>query len=371
MNKKTINTMVILLFIVVGVVATMVAYNNLKTQIALADDDEKIETDKDDNEQEVDKDDEKDDDEKDDEEEKDKEVKKETKKEKDDDEDEDKYESKAYKNKEQKEEKEKYENKENKEEDEIDDEKDDEDSNDDEIISQEVLKNADGTTTKRLMKKDGEEIKIVEITYDSSGNKIMEKKMEKSNNEKEFKIKTYDVYGKKVAEYELKSKNGAIVKVEYKEGDAEGKVKFNIEKKEFSIKSENKEDGDVKIKMDGNDFEIVKSGIVAITDVPMKIDSSTGKIKVTTAKGDVVLKYMPDVIVKKIKEKGSMDLVNKVELQDDNQLKYRVQGVDFQKLLGIFTVDIPMSLTYDSQTGSLLSESTDGFFSKILNIFSF
>ncbi len=245
------------------------------------------------------------------------------------------------------------------------------DEYEDASIVRETINNPDGTTTNRYTKTEGSEISVTEVTYDANGNKIMEKKMEKEGEQEEFKLKFYDIYGQSIAQYELKSKNGAVVKIEYEEDGKEGKVKYNAGSKEFVIEFDGEDDGEVKIKSDGEFFRISKEGSVAFTSFPMQINEATGDITITTSNGDVVLKAMPDNIMEKATENGDMEIVEKIELDEDGELEYRIQGIDFQKLLGIFTVEIPVEMTYNAQTGDLLDKSSGGFFSTILNFFSF
>lgn len=246
---------------------------------------------------------------------------------------------------------------------------DDSDEFDDEDYSAvETVDNADGTITNRYTKIDGNETMIREVNQDANGNKISEKVFEKDMNSNELKLKLYDIYGERISQYELKIKNGSVAKIHYEGGEISGKIRYRVDGKEFVIKDEK---GDIKVGLEDEDFRIARNGKLVISSFPMQVDGINGDITIVTPNGNVVLTAMPDVIVDKATEDGNIDILGKVELKERDQLEYEVQGIDYQKLLGIFTVEIPVKLEYNAQTGEIVGRDSGGFFNILLNIFSF
>ncbi len=348
--------------------------NSVKTPSVLGEEDE----DEDDEEDEKDEKDE--DDEEDEKDEKDEDDEEDEKDEKDDDDDKDEDEDKDH-NEDEEDEKDEADEDDEKDEDEDEDENEDNDfygdeDDEDEIVKRETVKNADGTTTEKITKIDGDETEIKEITYDQNGNIIMIKETETEKDGKtEIEVKTFDIYGNRLGEYELKTKDGKVVKVQVEEdGLGESKVKFDAKNETLIIKTSGAPGNDsssyLRIKTSGENFILTRSGRQAVSNFPMTVDEATGRVLVRTAAGNIELRILPDTIIQSAQNKGGLDIVQGAELSDDKGLKYVISGTKTEKFFGVFTVEIPAVLTYDAQTGSYV-RSDQPFFSKVLDLFSF
>ena len=237
-----------------------------------------------------------------------------------------------------------------------------------------TITNPDGTTSeiKREVKKDGE-IKLEIRTFDAEGNKIMVEKFESDGGKEESRVKTYDATGTKLSDFKFKTEDGKELELRIKEGDVElQRVRLNVDKNELVVRTG--DESRVRIRTDENNFVISREGINAASKFPISIDDATGEIFVKTPAGDVQLKAMPDTIVQKAQASNDLDVVKSVELNSQadkaSNLEYVVTGTKSEKLLGVFTLNIPSSLIYDAATGNFV-KNDQSFVTRILNLFSF
>lgn len=247
-----------------------------------------------------------------------------------------------------------------------------EDSNDDYNEDSEVVTNTDGSTTTVTTKtEDNGNVKITTSTIDAAGNETKEVIETKDNGEQEVSIESKFTDS---TQFEYKQEDGGIIKLEIqqKTEGVKSKVEFDSENNEFEVEVNDNATNTLKVKFNDNMFKLTRSGVEAATNFPIVIDEETGVVSVTTSKGNVVLKQMPDTIVNKASIDNSLDSIEGIDLEEDekNKLTYVVKGNKSEKLLGLIAVEIPTILNYDPTSGSLL-EITQTFVSKILDLFSF
>lgn len=264
-------------------------------------------------------------------------------------------------------------------EDEDEDEADDEDEDENEVVTKTTVNNPDGTRTEVTTKVDGDETKVTELTYDQNGNLIMKKQTEQEGVKGEVKTTTYDIYGNKLSQVEMKTLDGQIIKIESddeEDGDdaeADGvEMKYDAQNQRLIIESEQ---GDAEsrlvIAVDGDNFTITQAGYRAAADFPMTVDEATGAITIQTSAGPIALKALPGTIVQSALNSGEINVISGTDIEEsDHKIVYTLTGTKFEKLLGIFTVEIPVEVEYDGQSGQFMDSSTS-FFSGILDIFSF
>ena len=272
--------------------------------------------------------------------------------------------------------------------DEIENEVDDDDDNDGvadlddsksensgkEQKTRQTVVNTDGTTSeiRREVKKDGE-IKMEVRTFDAEGNKIMVEKYESGDGKEKSRVKTYDATGTKLSDFRFKTEDGKELELRVKEGDTElQRVKFNVDKNELIVRTG--DESRVRIRTNKDNFVISREGINAISKFPISVDDATGEVFVKTPAGDIQLKAMPDTIVQKAQASDDLDDVKSLSLNTQSDealnLEYVVTGTKSEKLLGVFALNIPSSLVYDTQTGGFV-RNEQGFVTRILDLVSF
>ena len=249
---------------------------------------------------------------------------------------------------------------------EIEDEFDDDD---DKEKSLERIENPDGTVSFIKREVEGDKIKIEIKTYNAAGIKIGESKVEIDGDKSESNIKEFDTLGKLLKSLEIKTEDGGELKLKIKEtqdGQMElSKLKYDLIKQELEIKLE---DGNLRIRVEGDNFELIDGASKVLTNFPITADPLTGQIFVTTPKGIVELKQMPDSILEKALAHGGTAEIK--DLQSIKELEYRVESESVEKLLGLFPISIPSVGYYDSQTGEIIEEQIS-LINRILSALSF
>jgi len=270
-----------------------------------------------------------------------------------------------------------------------DDDNDDDDNNNsgsgsssNETKTRDFIVNDDGTTTEtRREEGDDGEIKLEVRTYDADGNKIEVRKYEQDDDgEIKVRYKVYDSFGNKLSDFRLRTEDGKELELRIKEGNTEiTRVIFDIEDNELIVKtgSEGEEDGNrLRIRTEGNNFVLTRSGVDALSRFPISVDADTGEIFVDTPAGEVMLTAMPDTIVEKAVASDDLDDVGEVTLDTaegspfGEGLEYVVTGTVSGNLFGLFDIQIPSVLIFDAETGDFVSNE-QSFISRILNLFSF
>ncbi|OGG49731.1 hypothetical protein A2704_01045 [Candidatus Kaiserbacteria bacterium RIFCSPHIGHO2_01_FULL_54_36b] len=251
--------------------------------------------------------------------------------------------------------------------------------------SREFVANSDGTITEiRRETSSNGKVKVRYVTRDANGNKLEDRRGEydPKEGEEKVRIKTYDQFGNKLSDLEMETKDGKKLEIQLKEGEQDvAHVKYDVDDEELEIRTGNSDfamadedvltENSVKIRAMGDQFLITRKGIGVKANFPITVDNATGKIFVKTPVGNVELAAMPDTIVEKAKAAQGVDVVEDVSLaSDDKSVEYVVSGTRFERLLGLFTIDIPSQTHFDAQTGDFV-QSDGPFFSKILDLFSF
>jgi len=259
--------------------------------------------------------------------------------------------------------------------------------------TEETIQNKNGTTTTIKREIEGNQEKVQMRTYDATGNKIGEVEYEGDDKAKELQVKNYNAYTlEQLKNLKLQTSDGKILELQVngREGATESKVEYDSENKELKVKVKNKvksetetetenmeEDSELKIKVGGDGFKLTQGEYNALLNYPISVNEETGEVYVTTGNGSqIILEEMPESIVNRARLADSVKSVDKVELNlvnkdtADSSLEYTVKGTKSQKLLGVFSVNIPISLKYSAQNGDLL-DSSQTTLNKILDLLSF
>ncbi len=157
------------------------------------------------------------------------------------------------------------------------------------------------------------------------------------------------------------------------------RVKFDVEKQELVVRSnesDSESDEDkLRIKMRGENFLLTRNGADALSKFPLIVDDATGQVLVQTPNGEISLGVMPDTIIEKAEASENIDNVSGVELEvgdasTGSSLEFKMFGTKSEKLLGMFTLQIPSIVIYNAQTGEFVRDEKT-FVTKLLDLFSF
>ena len=184
-------------------------------------------------------------------------------------------------------------------------------------------------------------------------------------------------------EVELRSVDGRIfvkIKTKTRRGEFEEEIEAsgsaNIASLKLKIKDE---EVDLKIESrDGNILlvqEVENGERVASTNLQMLINSTTNTISIQTESGTFELLKFPAEIMNTLLSSESLENVEKLELKENfeggvTRIVYHAEGSDSVKLLGLFTVNAPIGVDIDSQSGQELLVSEPWYLKYLSFLFS-
>ena len=146
-------------------------------------------------------------------------------------------------------------------------------------------------------------------------------------------------------------------------GDAEDENEVEDEIEE-EIEIEDEEDGTrsarIKIRSRDGEFEFEAEGVSARSNFPVSVNSETNELIITTPSGERVVTVLPDQAVENMIENGVIDQSLSIEIQDgQTEVEYEIDGVDEQKLLGLFRIAIARRARVSAENGEVLSVEQD------------
>ncbi len=178
-------------------------------------------------------------------------------------------------------------------------------------------------------------------------------------------------------------KNGVKIKIEKEDGKLMLKKEYQDGKEEKMgedkmIKVKEKRGEELTIENDKQETILRRGKVKARTNFPLSINPDTNELVVTTPAGSKVVSVLPDTAVKALVDNGVLSTVEKDSTgeavakltEENNQLMYEVQGENKQRILGLFSVNIPKKVKISAQTGKIVKVEQP-FFAKILNLFAF
>lgn len=155
--------------------------------------------------------------------------------------------------------------------------------------------------------------------------------------------------------------------------------KEEIEEVEDVEEAENVEDVEEEIDDDVNvesEFEqesetISSDGTVNKFKFKLKTKKVNGKTVIETANGNMEIKNNPEDSVENLVNAGILDTPTSFEAKtnDNNKIEFEVRGVEIKKLLGLFEVSLPKTVTVDSETGNVVN-SNQSIWIKFLSLLS-
>lgn len=184
-------------------------------------------------------------------------------------------------------------------------------------------------------------------------------------------------------EVELSSEDGRIfvkIKTKTQSGEFEKEIEAsgsaNIASLKLKIKDE---EVDLKIKSQDGEIllvqEVENGDRVASTNLQMLINSTTNTISIQTESGTYELLKFPAEIMNTLLSSESLENVEKLELKENfeggvTRIVYHAEGSDSVKLLGLFTVNAPIGVDIDSQSGQELLVSEPWYLKYLSFLFS-
>lgn len=140
---------------------------------------------------------------------------------------------------------------------------------------------------------------------------------------------------------------------------------------------EGTESSKVKIGQINGMFTFREQKFGAESQFPVSVNKTTKELTITTPNGAKVVAVLPDAAVENMLGQNVIDRILgangqlvQVKVDANGNLFYEISGVKDEKLLGLFSVAIPKTLSVSTQTGDLTSINQDTL-SKLLDALSF
>lgn len=217
-----------------------------------------------------------------------------------------------------------------------------------------------------------------DVLSESDERKDEEKKEEKKEEKEQKRVEVKD----KERKEEKKE-----VKEEIKKEISSGRIKIdpvitvkrseNTEN-ENETKDKNEVENENEVDEDETETEFEQESETASPDgtvnkFKLKIKTRTvaGKTIIETASGEMEVENSPEEAVNSLVENEVLDTPTSFEAKtnDNNKVEFEVQGVEVKKLLGLFAVNLPKTVTVDAETGDVTS-SNQSVWTRFLSLLS-
>lgn len=188
--------------------------------------------------------------------------------------------------------------------------------------------------------------------------KVEEKKQERESNETKDEVKNEE---KKEFKQEVKKEiSSGKIKIDEVEVEEENETEDSVEN-----------DNEVETEFEQESETASPDGTVNKFKLKIKTRTVAGKTIIETASGEMEVEKSPEDAVNSLVENEVMDSPTSFEAKtnDNNKVEFEVQGVEVKKLLGLFAVNLPKTVTVDAETGDVTS-SNQSVWTRFLSLLS-
>lgn len=130
----------------------------------------------------------------------------------------------------------------------------------------------------------------------------------------------------------------------------------------------------LKIKSSDGEFQFEQEGshIQTQANFPVSVDAVTRELTITTPAGVKTVTVLPDQAVANLIANGFLSSQTNVEIETDeaNEPVYQIEGVKFEKFLGLFNAGIEKTIKVSAKSGEILA-TNQSIFNRILDLLSF
>lgn len=205
------------------------------------------------------------------------------------------------------------------------------------------------------------------VLSDSDENKVEEIKKEEKKDEKKDENKEKE---QKKVETKVKTENEQRLTT--------GKIEIDEVENENEAKNDAKDDKDEPEDKTEIESEFEQESETASSDgsvnkfkFKLKTRTVNGKTIIETANGEMEVKSSPEDSVDNLVNIGVLDTPTSFEAKTNNnsKIEFEVQGVEVKKLLGLFEVNLPKTVTVDSETGTVVN-TNQNIWTRFLSILS-
>lgn len=203
--------------------------------------------------------------------------------------------------------------------------------------------------------------------------KVEEKKQERESTETKNEVKNEE---KKEVKQEVKNeissgriKIDPIITVKRSENtENETEDQNEVENED---EAEDVDDKEIETEFEQESETASADGTVNKFKLKIKTRTVAGKTIIETASGEMEVENSPEEAVNSLVENEVLDTPTSFEARtnDNNKVEFEVQGVEAKKLLGLFAVNLPKTVTVDAETGEVTS-SNQNVWTRFLSLLS-
>jgi hypothetical protein len=134
---------------------------------------------------------------------------------------------------------------------------------------------------------------------------------------------------------------------------------------------EDADDNEVETEFEQESETASSDGTVNKFKLKIKTRTVAGKTIIETASGEMEVENSPEEAVNSLVENEVLDTPTSFEAKtnDNNKVEFEVQGIEAKKLLGLFAVNLPKTVTVDAETGEVTS-SNQNVWTRFLSLLS-
>ena len=202
--------------------------------------------------------------------------------------------------------------------------------------------------------------------------------LSESDERKEEEKKEEKKEVKELKRVEVKNEEKKEVKEEIKKEISSGRIKIDpvitvkrSENTENVVENETEAEDETETEFEQESETASPDGTVNKFKLKIKTKTVAGKTIIETASGEMKVENSPEEAVNSLVENEVLDTPTSFEAKtnDNNKVEFEVQGIEVKKLLGLFAVNLPKTVTVDAETGDVTS-SNQSVWTRFLSLLS-
>lgn len=152
--------------------------------------------------------------------------------------------------------------------------------------------------------------------------------------------------------------------------DTENEVEDETED-EVEVEDENEIENETETEFEQESETASADGTINKFKFKLKTRVVNGKTVIETASGEMEVENSPEDAVNSLVENEILDTPTSFEAKtnNNNEVEFEVQGIEVKRLLGLFAVNLPKTVTIDAETGEVTS-SNQNVWTRFLSLLS-
>ncbi len=152
------------------------------------------------------------------------------------------------------------------------------------------------------------------------------------------------------------------------------RLEIKVREKKSSPEPTQTRERDEERSREGSEFEIETDGVKVTTDSPLKLNTRTNELSVTSKNGEIVkVVVLPDQAVENLASNRNVEIVGETVLEENDEtgeFEYKAKVIEKKRLLGLFNIRLNKEYRVSSEDGSVEEVELSGI-DRLLNLISF